>query len=66
MENGFISYYDTPPKARVRQLRLIVVPFKLRKVVMSAWHVSPLSGHRHAHRTLYRKLEWFWWPMVNN
>ena len=32
---------------------------------MSACHVSPLAGHSHGQRTLFRILARFWWPMVN-
>ena len=60
-----ISYYYTPRTARVRQLRLRVVPVKFRRVVMSACHIYPLAGHSHEQRTLFRILERFWWPMVN-
>ena len=42
-----------------------MVPIKFRQVVMSACHVSPLSGHSHEKRTLLQILEQFWWPMVN-
>ena len=34
LDKIWISYYDTPLIARVRQLRLRVVPFKFRRVVM--------------------------------
>ena len=51
--------------AKVRQLRLIVVPFKFRQVVMSTCHVSTLAGHSHEQKTLFRILALFWWPMVN-
>ena len=65
MENGLISYYETLYTARVRQLRLRVVPVKFRLLVMSSCHVSTLAGHSHAKRTLFRILARFWWPMVN-
>ena len=65
LENGLIYYYDTPRTSRVRQLRMRVVPVKFRQVVMSACHVSPLAGHSHEQRTLFRILSWFWWPLVN-
>ena len=32
---------------------------------MSACHVSPLAGHIHDQRTLFRILAPFWWPVVN-
>ena len=62
---GLILYYNTPHKVRFRQLRLRVVPVKFISVVMSTYHVSPLSGHIHGQRTLLRILARFWWPMVN-
>ena len=65
MDNLFISYYGTPRTSRVKQLRLIVFPVKFIQVVISACHVSPLSGHIHEQRTLFRILAMFWWPMVN-
>ena len=65
MDNGLISYYDTPLTARIIQLRLIVVPFKFRQVVMSACHLSLLAGNSHDHRTVFRILARFLWPMVN-
>ena len=65
LDNGLISYYDTPRIARVIQLRLRVVPVKFIQVVISECHVSPLSGHIHDHRTLLMVLARFWWTMVN-
>ena len=32
---------------------------------MSACHISPLAGHIHEQRTLFRILALFWCPMVN-
>ena len=49
----------------VRQIRLRVVPVKFRLVVMSACHVYLLLGHIHEHKTLFRIMAQFWWPMVN-
>ena len=65
LENGLISYYDTPHAAMVRQLRLRVSPVKFRRVVMSACHISPLAGHIHEQRTLFRIMAQFGWTMVN-
>ena len=65
MDNGLISYYETPLTARVRQLRLKSVPVKFRLVVMSSCHIYPLAGHSHEHRTLFRILERFWWTILN-
>ena len=61
--NWLIFYYDTPHTARVRQLRMRVVPVIFRPVLMSVCHVSLLSGYSHDHRTLFRILESFWLPM---
>ena len=49
-----IFYCDTPHIYRVSKLRLRVVPVN-----------SPLSGHNHECRTLFRILAQFWWVMVN-
>ena len=65
IENVLISYYDTLHTDRVRQLRPRVAPVKFRRVVMSASHVSTLSGKIHEQRTLFRILTRFWWPMFN-
>ena len=65
LDNVLIFYCDNPLTARVRQIRLRVVPVKFSILEMAACHIYPLSGHRHEQRTLYRILEWFWWPMVN-
>ena len=62
--DGVLFYYDVPKTARVRQLRLRVVPIKLRRLVLSACHVSPLAGHSHEQRTLFRILARYWWPGV--
>ena len=35
LNNDMIFYYDTPLKAIVRKIRLIVVPLRFRKVVIS-------------------------------
>ena len=60
-----ISYYCTPHTTRARKLRLRIVHVELRRVVMSACHISPLAGHIHDQRKLFRILARFWWPMVN-
>ena len=65
LENGLISYYETPRKARVRQIMLRVVPIKFRRVVMSEYHVPPLEGQIHDQINLFSILARFWWPMVN-
>ena len=65
LDNFLISYYNTPRTSRVRQLRLTMVTIKFIRVVMSACHVYPLSGHRHEQRTLLRVLSRFLWPMFN-
>ena len=65
LDDGLILYYDTPCTARVRKLRLIVVPIKFIQVVTSSYHVYPLVGQIHDQRTLFRILEQFLWPMFN-
>ena len=65
MDNGLISYYDTPCKSRVRELRLIVLPFKFWQVVMYTYHISLLAGHSHEQITISRILARFWLSMVN-
>ena len=60
-----VLYHYTPKTARVRQLRLILVPVRFRQVVISSCHVSTLSGHIHKQITLFMILERFWWTMVN-
>ena len=65
MDKNLVLYYDTLCKARVKQLRLRVVPIRLRQVLMSACHISPLSGYIHEQRTSFMILVRFWWPMVN-
>ena len=65
LENSLILYYETPHTARVRKLILVVVPFKFRQVVMSAFHIYMIVGHIHEKRTLFRIIEWFLWKMVN-
>ena len=42
-----------------------MVPVKFSQVVMSACHISPLSGNSHEHRTLLRILAHFWGAIVN-
>ena len=65
LENFLIFYYYTPHTDRVRQLRLRVVPVNFRRVVMSACHVSPLSGNIHDKITLLITMAGFLCPMVN-
>ena len=65
LDNGLISYYYTPRTAKVREIRLKVVPVKFISEVMSEYHVSPLSCHRHEQRIVFRILAQFWWPVVN-
>ena len=64
-DNGLITHYETSRTDRVRKIRLIVVPVKLRQVVMSACHVSPLAGKSHDQIILFSIMERFWWPVVN-
>ena len=47
LDNGLISYYDTPCTVRVRQLRPRLVPIKFKQVLISEFHVSLLAGHIH-------------------
>ena len=54
LDNGLIYYYDTPRTYMVRQLIIIVLPVKFRLVLMLACHVSPLAGHSHDQRTIFR------------
>ena len=65
MEHCLMLYYNTPHISWVSQLRLRVVPVKLRLVVMSKYHILPLAGHSYEYRTLLRVMTHFWWPMVN-
>ena len=64
MDNGLVLYYDTTGIARVRKLSLRVVSIKFRKVVMSAFHISPQAAHNHEKRKFFRILACFLWPMV--
>ena len=42
-DNWLILYYYTPIKASVTQIRLRVVPINFRLVLMSAYHIYPLT-----------------------
>ena len=65
LDSSLISYCDTPSTARVRQLRLRVVPVKFIQVVVSACHVSPLAWHIYVDKTSFMILEKFFCPVVN-
>ena len=42
-----------------------VVPVKFKRVVMSAYHLSPLSGYSHEHITLFRIIVCSLWSICN-
>ena len=63
-EDGSWFHYEEPKRARVRQLRTRVVPQRLRQVIFSACHVSPMSGHTGMHKTFWRIAVRFWWPKM--
>ena len=61
-ENGILFFQEEGRRAKVRQLRLRVVPKALRMAVFSACHSSPMAGHSGVKRTLFRLEARFWWP----
>ena len=61
-DDDLVYYYERSSAARVRQLRVKVVPPVLRRNVVAACHSSPFSGHSGITRTLYRLQTRFWWP----
>ena len=64
-EDGLVYRYETQRRARVRQIRTRVVPMTLRSIVISALHVSPMSGHTGYYKTYYRVATRFWWPSLS-
>ena len=42
----------------------LVVPYKMRPVVLAAMHDCPLSGHMGVKKTLDRLVHRFWWPKM--
>ena len=65
LDKEWVFYYYTPRTATVREIRLRVFPFKFIRVLIPECHISPLSGHSHDQRKLFRKMEWFLWTIVN-
>ena len=64
-EDGIVYRYETQRRARIRQIRARVVPPTLRRVVISALHVSPMSGHTGLYKTYWRVAARFWWPSLS-
>ena len=64
VEDELVYFYEKSRAARVRQLRVRVVPISLRRVVIVACHSSPFAGHSGINRTLYRVQTRYWWPGV--
>ena len=60
-----ILYYIIPNTVRFRKLRLIVIPYKFRRVVISSYYVYTIVGHRRKHINLFSILVQFFWQMVN-
>jgi hypothetical protein len=57
-----IYYFERSKSARVRQVKVRIVPLKLRRIVIAACHSSPFGGHSGITRTLYRVQTRYWWP----
>lgn len=64
-EDGIVYRYETQRRARIRQIRARVVPPALRRIVISALHVSPMSGHTGYYKTYWRVAARFWWPSLS-
>ena len=63
-EDGQIFCYEQSRVARLRQLRVKVVPVSLRRLVIVACHSSPFGGHSGLTRTRFRILARYWWPGI--
>ena len=63
-EEGIIYHMGEPRLTQIRQLRRRVVPKKLRQIVITAYHATPLAGHSGFFRTYWRIAARYWWPRM--
>lgn len=56
--------FRSVPDSKEGQRFQIVVPAKLKKVMLTYAHDSPLSGHLGKFKTLMRLLEFAYWPSI--
>ena len=61
-EAGISYQFEEPRKAMKRQLRRRVVPMSLRRIIIAAYHASPVAGHMDFYKTYFRIAARFWWP----
>jgi hypothetical protein len=65
LDQGIIYRYEIKRRASIRQLRVKLVPPKLRRDIIAACHSSPMAGHSSVDRTYHRVITRFWWPGVS-
>jgi hypothetical protein len=54
LEDSVIYQYEEPKATQIRQLRRRVVPKRLRNVIITAYHATPLAGHTGVFKTYWR------------
>jgi hypothetical protein len=45
LDDGVLYQYEEPKATRIRQLRRRVVPTRLRDLIITAYHATPMAGH---------------------
>jgi len=62
VEDDILYQWEQPKKRQIRQLRRRVVPNKLRQLICTAYHATPLSGHVGMYKTYYQIVVRYFWP----
>jgi hypothetical protein len=62
VDHNLLFQYEEPCKAGVRQLQRCVVPSGLCRMIIVAYHATPMSSHSGIYKTYYRIAARFWWP----
>jgi hypothetical protein len=62
LEDGTIYQYEEPKATKIRQLRRRVVLTRLRNLIMTAYHTTPIAGHTGYYKTYWRIAARFFWP----
>jgi hypothetical protein len=62
LTEGIIYQYEEPKATKIRQVRRRVVPQRLRQLIITAYHATPLAGHTGYYKTYWRIAARFYWP----
>ena len=66
LDGVMLYHFEEKNFKRCMQLRTIIVPKALRKLVFSACNASPIAGHTGVYKTHWRTVSRFWWPGISS